>query len=104
MSDSKRHESPLKYWLKETPWLIDTTGKTLPEFRPRERWFIPPAAIAGRVYQFKHLNPVPPKISQELDSDIDLSKELEKLGMPRYQPESKTSSTQLLDSLAISLK
>lgn len=104
MSDSKTHESPLKYWLKETPWLIDTTGKTLPEFCPRDRWFIPPAAIAGRAHQFKHLNPVPPKISRVLDSDRELSEELDKLGMPRYQPESKTSSTRLLDDLAISLE
>ncbi|MCD6380347.1 hypothetical protein J7M07_07895, partial [bacterium] len=104
MSDSKTHESPLKYCLKETPWLIDTTGKTLPEFCPRDRWFIPPAAIAGRARQFKHLNPVPLKISRVLGSDRELSKELEKLGMPRYQPESKTSSTRLLDDLAISLE
>ncbi|MBU2521052.1 MAG: DUF3883 domain-containing protein [Proteobacteria bacterium] len=103
-SDSKSHKSPLKYWLEETPWLIDTTGKAPPEFRPRDRWFIPPAAIAGRVHQFKHLNPVPPKISMALDSDLELSEELEKLGMPRYQPESKTSSTRLLDDLAISLE
>ena len=101
--DFKSHESPLKYWLKETPWLIDTTGLP-PEFRPRDRWFIPPAAIAGRVHQFKHLNPVPPKISRVLDSDLELSEELEKLGMPRYQPERKTSSTRLLDDLAISLE
>lgn len=103
MSDSKTHESPLKYWLKEAPWLIDTTEKTLPEFRPRDRWFIPPDAIAGRVHQFKHLNPVPSKISTVLDSDLELAKELEKLGMPRYQPERKTSSTRLLNDLAISL-
>lgn len=101
--DSKSHESPLKYWLKENPWLIDN-GKILSEFRPRDRWFIPPAAIAGRIHQFKHLNPVPPKISRMLDSDRELSEELEKLGMPRYQPESKTSSTRLLEDLAISLE
>lgn len=101
--DSRSHESPLKYWLKESPWLIDN-GKSLSEFRPRDRWFIPPAAIAGRIHQFKHLNPVPPKISRVLDSDRELSEELEKLGMPRYQPESKTSSTRLLDDLAISLE
>lgn len=101
--DSKSHESPLKYWLKESLWLIDN-GKSLSEFRPRDRWFIPPAAIAGRIHQFKHLNPVPPKISRVLDSDRELSEELEKLGMPRYQPESKTSSTRLLDDLATSLE
>ena len=101
--DSKPHESPLKYWLKESPWLIDN-GKSPSEFRPRDRWFIPPAAIAGRIHQFKHLNPVPPKISRVLDSDRELSEELEKLGMPRYQPESKTSSTRLLDDLAISME
>ena len=39
-----------------------------------------------------------------LDSDLDLSEELEKLGMPRYRPESKTSNTRLLDDLAISLE
>jgi hypothetical protein len=101
--DSNPHKSPLKYWLEETPWLIDT-GKTPTDFRPRDRWFIPPAAIAGRVYQFKHLNPVPPEISRVLDSDRELSEEFEKLGMPRYQLESKTSSTRLLDDLAISLE
>ena len=104
ISDSNTHESPLKYWLKKTPWLIDTTGKIPPEFRPRDRWFIPPAAIAGRVHQFKHLNPIPPKISSVLDSDLELTEELEELGMPRYQPEIKTSSTRLLDDLAISLE
>lgn len=102
-SDSKSHKSPLKYWLEETLWLIDSR-KTPTDFRPRDRWFIPPAAIAGRVHQFKHLNPVPPEISRVLDSDRELSEELEKLGMPRYQPESKTSSTRLLDDLAISLE
>lgn len=101
--DYKFHKSPLKYWLEETPWLIDS-GKTPPDFRPRDKWFISPAAIAGRVYQFKHLNPVPPEISRVLDSDRELSEEFEKLGMPRYQPESKTSSTRLLDDLAISLE
>lgn len=104
MSDSQSHESPLKYWLKKTPWLLDTTGTTSSEFRPRDRWFIPPAAIAGRVHQFKHLNPVSPTISGVLNSDLKLSNELEKLGMPRYQPESKTNSTRLLDDLAISLE
>ena len=103
MSDSKTHESPLKYWLKKTPWLIDTTGLP-PDFHPIDRWFIPPAAIAGRVHQFKHLNPVPAKISRVLDSDPELSEELVKLGMPRYQPERKTSSTRLLVDLAISLE
>ncbi len=102
-SDYKSHKSPLKYWLEETPWLIDS-GKTPTDFRPRDRWFIPLAEIAGRVHQFKHLNPVPLKISQVLDSDLDLSKELEKLGMSRYQPESKTSNTRLLDDLANSLE
>lgn len=104
MSDFKSHDSPLKYWLKETHWLLDTNGKPSPEFCPRDRWFIPPAACAGRVHQFKHLNPVPPEISGVLDSDPDLSEELEKLGMPRYQPENKTSSTRLLDDLANSLE
>ena len=103
-SDSKTHESPLKYWLRETPWLLNTNVKAFSEFRPRDRWFIPPAAIAGRVHQFKHLNPVPPKISAVIDSDLELSEELEKLGMPRYQTESKTRSTRLLDDLAISLE
>lgn len=102
-SDYKSHKSPLRYWLEETPWLIDSSKKP-PDFCPRDRWFIPPAAIEGRVHQFKHLNPVPPKISQVLDSDLDLSEELEKLGMPRYRPESKTSNTRLLDDLAISLE
>ena len=104
MSDSKSHKSPLKYWLKETPWLFDSTGKTPPEFRPRDRWFMPPATIAGRGHQFKHLNLVPPNISEVLDTDLKLSEELEELGMPRYQPEIKTSSTRLLDDLAISLE
>ncbi|TRZ90665.1 MAG: DUF3883 domain-containing protein [Methanosarcinales archaeon] len=101
--DSKSYESPLKYWLKEIPWLIEIE-KALPEFRPRDRWFIPPAAIAGRVHQFRHLNPVPPKISRVLDDDHQLSEELENLGMPRYRPESKTGSTRLLDDLSLSLK
>jgi hypothetical protein len=39
-----------------------------------------------------------------LDSDPQLSEELEKLGMPRYKPENKTSSTRLLDDLAIALE
>jgi hypothetical protein len=104
MSDSKAHESPLKFWLRETHWLIDTTEKNYPSFRPRDRWFIPPATIAGRVYQFKHLNPIPTMISRVIDNDFELTLELEKLGMPQYQPEIKTSSTRLLDDLAVSLE
>ena len=101
--DSKSYKSPLKYWLEETPWLIDSDD-SFQDFRPKDRWFIPPTAIAGRVHQFKHLNPVPTKISRELDSDIELSEGLEKLGMPRYQPENRTKKTRLLDDLAISLE
>ncbi|WDN91027.1 hypothetical protein BuS5_03999 (plasmid) [Desulfosarcina sp. BuS5] len=102
-SDSKSHKSPLKYWLEETPWLIDL-GNVSSDFCPRDKWFIPPAVIAGRAHQFKHLNPIPPEISQVLVSDNDLSEILEKLGMPRYQPENKTSSTRLLDDLANALE
>ena len=101
-SDDRSYKSPLKYWLEEIPWLIDSV-KAPSNFRPRERWFIPPAVIAGRAHQFKHLNPIPTKISYVIDINRDLSEELIKLGMPRYEPESKTSSTRLLDDLAIAL-
>ncbi len=103
MIDSMPHESPLKHWLKETPWLVDRE-KTPPEFRPKDRWFIPPKTIVGRAHQFRHLNPVPSKISWFLDESLELSKELENLGMPRYHPENKTSSTRLLDDLSLSLE
>ena len=102
-SDFKSHKSPLKYWLEETSWLIDL-GKTPPDFRPRDKWFIPPAVIAGRVHQFRHLNPVPSEISQVLNRELELSQKLEDLGMPRYRPENKTSNTRLLDDLAFSLE
>lgn len=101
-SDVRNYRSPLKYWLEETPWLIDL-GYAPQDFRPKERWFISPATIAGRAHQFRHLNPVPTKISQVIDINRDLSEELIKLGMPRYEPESKTSSTRLLYDLAIAL-
>jgi len=102
-SDTKVYKSPLKYWLKETPWLIDSDNPSSC-FRPRDRWFIPPSTILGRGHHFKHLNPLQTEISHILEKDLELSEEFEGLGMPRYQPETKTNSTRLLDDLALALE
>jgi hypothetical protein len=53
-----------------------------------------------REWQFEHLHPLPATVANMLDLDSLLASAMVNLGMPQYDPESKTASTRLLDALA----
>jgi hypothetical protein len=100
--DNRYFESPLKFWLKETPWMVDR-DKVSPEFKPMDRWLIPQSTLLGRANHFKHLNPLPMEISWLIDSDPNVYEQLKKLGLPKYNPTIKSNSARLLNDLASSM-
>lgn len=96
-------ESPLKFFLVQTAWLADEQDESFTFFRPGDRWFVPSSTLAGRSFQFSHLNPVPPAIVRILEQNPNLPDILKSLGMPRFDLEKSTSDTRLLDDHANAL-
>lgn len=96
-------ESPLKFFLMKTAWLVDEQEGSFSFFQPGERWFVPSSTLAGRSFQFSHLNPIPPAMVRILEREHNLPGILESLGMPKFDLEKSTSNTRLLDDHANAL-
>lgn len=100
-SDSIRLQSPLAHILSRLPWLGLAEGGAIEWSRPAERWHVPAPELArGRKWQFAHLRPLPGELANRLDTDGRLAAAMRRLGTPRFDPETKSASTQLLDALA----
>lgn len=96
-------ESPLSFCLRNLPWIaIEKDGKTEWE-TPGRRWYVPKDSLAGRGWQFAHLRPLPGTLADRIDRNQHMAQVLSYLGMPKFDPEEKTSSTRLLDDLATAL-
>lgn len=92
--------SPLAYCLRKLPWLGLEEGGTIEWCRPTERWHVPALELArGRKWQFSHLRPLPGDLANRLDTDGPLAAVMQRLGTPRFDPETKSASTHLLDAL-----
>jgi|GEM_PF-1170398 len=99
--DSIRLQSPLARSLSKLPWLGLSDGDVIEWSRPADRWHVPAFELArGRKWQFAHLRPLPGELAYRLDMDSRLAAVMRQLGTPRFDPETKSPSTQLLDELA----
>ncbi|MGA2260031.1 MAG: DUF3883 domain-containing protein [Acidobacteriota bacterium] len=96
--------SPLAFALAQIPWLTLEVEEELLSFRPRDRWYIPSAALLGGRQQYGHLRPIPPGISRLLDRKESLVSILASLGMPCYNEDAPTQDARLLEDLARALK
>lgn len=93
--------SPLAHCLRELPWLGLENGDIIEWSRPADRWYVPALELArGRKWQFAHLWPLPGELANRLDVDARLADVMRRLGTPRFDPETRSASTQLLDALA----
>jgi hypothetical protein len=105
-SQSVEEESPLSYCLKTLPWIaIDSDGQREWE-TPNIRWYVPKNHLAGHWWQYEHLRPLPGVLADKIDRNPELFEQgLAHLGMPKFDPdpEEKSSSTRLLDDLAVAL-
>lgn len=100
-ADCKVLASPLRYWLEETDWIRIDEDDAIAWFKPSERWHVSALELGrGRKWQFAHLKPLPGELADRLDKDIRLASLMHRLGMPSFNPEAKSDSTQLLDALA----
>jgi hypothetical protein len=99
--DSLSLVSPLLFVLRGLSWIGLIDGDDVEWCRPAARWHVPALELArGRRWQFAHLFPLPGELANRLDTDSSLAAVMKRLGMPRFDPEAKSASTQLLDALA----
>ncbi|MHB8369079.1 MAG: sacsin N-terminal ATP-binding-like domain-containing protein [Leptospirales bacterium] len=92
--------SPLAYLLRKLSWLGLADGDATKWYRPAERWHVPTNVLAGgRKWQFEYLRPLPGELANRLDTNSRLSEVMRQLGTPRFDPETKSVSNQLLDAL-----
>ncbi len=95
--------SPLAYMLRELAWLGIERDEKVEWSRPSERWYVTAGQLSGRPRQFAHLKPLSGRMAQLLDGNPMLADALLKLGMPKFDIETLSESTRLLDDLAGSL-
>lgn len=99
-SDALRLQSPLSHSLTTLPWLGLTESGTINWYQPKDRWHVPAVELArNRKWQFDHLRPLPVELATRLDATPRLAGVMQRLGTPRYDPETRSPSTQLLDAL-----
>lgn len=99
--DSIKLLSPLAYSLSKLPWLgLSEDDNSIEWYRPADRWHIPNHyLLGGQKWKFAHLKPLPFELALRLDTDNHLAEVMRKLGTPRFDPETKSDNTQLLDAL-----
>lgn len=104
LQDTLFVESPLSYYLRKLPWLGVIKSDHTEWAAPGTRWYIPKAQMQGKSWQFAHLNPLPGAIADEIDRNPQMETFLCGLGMPKFDPDSQTSSPRLLEDLAKALE
>ncbi|MDE0553442.1 MAG: hypothetical protein OXI24_04455, partial [Candidatus Poribacteria bacterium] len=94
---SKPITSPLKYWLKTHPWLIDGTddGKIL-----SDRWLIPTSILRGQEERYRHLNCLSLELSSRLEKNEVLSLTLIEIGVNVFPVDNNRIGPALLEALA----
>lgn len=92
--------SPLKHFLRTTPWMAIRESKGLTWARPAERWFVPADTLAGRSRHYSHLKALPASMARDVGLRPDLLAVLRTLGMRFFDPHSTTGSPELLDALS----
>lgn len=101
MPDGVTIESPLTFCLKNLPWIAIEKDGQREWASPNRQWYVPKDHLTGRAWQFAHLRPLPGILADRIDRNPDLAKVLRYLGMPKFDPEERTASTRLLDTLAM---
>lgn len=99
ISGNVQIESPLSYALRSLPWIRIKSRNQEFWQTPSERWYVPAKVMRTREWQFEHLHPLPFPIAHLLDQSETLRSVMSSLGMPQYDPESKSGSTRLLETL-----
>jgi hypothetical protein len=92
-------ESPLLYALRSLPWIRIKSRDQEFWQTPSERWYVPAKVMRTREWQFEHLHPLPLPVAILLDQSEILRSVMSRLGMPQYDPDSKSGSTRLLETL-----
>ena len=99
-TDNIRLLSPLASSLSKLPWLGLADGDSIEWCQPAQRWHVPALELSrGRKWMFAHLRPLPGELANRLDMDKHLAAVMRRLGTPLFDPETKSASTQLLDTL-----
>lgn len=94
--------SPLKYWLKTLPWLVDkiAVDKIAVDRRLSERWLVPSSILRGQSGRFQHLDPLSIDLADRLEDEQELKTTLIKLGLNVYPVEKEKTGPELLEALA----
>lgn len=102
--DSTTQTSPVAYALRRLPWLgIDNDDGT--EWsKPSERWYITCERLSSKPRLFSHLKPLSGRLAHMLDGNPFLAEALKKLGMPKFDTETRSESARLLKDLASALE
>ena len=103
-ADSLSPASPLKFFLRQTRWMLDETDEKTIRFRPSDRWHIPSPAQLGGIHQFSHLMTMPVSVNSMLSGNLELTESMKELGMPSYEPDEDTADPRLLNDLADALQ
>jgi hypothetical protein len=100
-ADTLKLPSPLAWKLRQCEWIGVESDDGVHWGRPAARWHVPAHDLAGgRVWQFAHLRPLPARLANLLDVEPRLATAMRRLGMPHFDPETKSPSSRLLDALA----
>ena len=94
---SRQITSPLKYWLKTTPWLNDLSGVLLPL---RQRWLVPESLLRGQRNRYLHLDPLSLNLARKLNDELELQAAFVRLDLNVYPTEDDQIGPELLDALA----
>lgn len=103
-SDNTTLASPLAYALRRIPWLGINNDEGIEWSKPSERWYITSERLSGKPRLFAHLKPLSGPLALMLDGSPLLAEALKKLGMPKFDTETRSESTRLLNDLATALE
>ncbi|PVY69419.1 histidine kinase/DNA gyrase B/HSP90-like ATPase [Cupriavidus alkaliphilus] len=93
----------LGHFLRSHPWLgVKEHGSTTWS-TPAERWYVSADTLAGRTRHFNHLRALPSTLARRIGQHEAWLSSLSKLGMPIFDPHSKTSSPRLLQALTANM-
>jgi hypothetical protein len=100
-ADTLKLPSPLAWKLRQCEWIGVESDDGVHWGGPADRWHVPAHDLAGgRAWQFLHLRPLPARLANLLDLQPRLAAAMQRLGMPHFDPETKSPSSRLLEALA----
>lgn len=104
LSDNDTLISPLAFALRRLFWLGIENDDGVEWSKPSERWYITCERLSGKPRLFAHLKPLSGRLAHMLDANHALAEAMKKLGMPKFDTETRSESTRLLNDLATALK